>query len=164
MRSVRASAQSTLLASLVVGSNGATSLHGSSRELRTTEDRERFLALRSSDSIGAIVVGSATAMAEPYRNAPHPLHIYSRSSGLSIQEFIDAVRREISGKILCEGGVTLIHSLLHEDLIDEFYLTHAPLPGDNHYLDHQLLRSKLSLSFSEMRAGTTFEKYERASR
>ena len=164
MRSERAPAQSPLLASLVVGSNGATSLHGSSRELRTLEDRERFLALRNSNRVGAIVVGSATADAEPYQKTPHLLYIYQRSSGLTPKELIAKVRREISGAILCEGGITLIHHLLREDLIDEFQLTHAPIPGDNHYLDRALLASKLSLSESELKAGTTFEKYERASR
>ena len=164
MSSEPAPAQSPLLASLVVGSNGATSLRGNSRELRTPEDRERFLALRNSNRVGAIVVGSATADAEPYQKAPHPLYIYRRSSGLTPKELIEKVRREISGAILCEGGITLIHHLLREDLIDEFHLTHAPIPGDDHYLDRALLTSKLSLSESESKAGTTFEKYERASR
>ena len=154
----------TVLASLVVGSNWASTLGGTSRGLRTSEDRERFLALRNSPNIGAIIVGSASALVEPYQKSPHPLFVYSRSSAVTPGEFINQVRRKISGSILCEGGVTLLHHLLSENCIDQFHLTRAPALGDGHYFDIELLRASMSLSASEVVNGTTFEKYERASR
>lgn len=153
-----------VIASLVVGSNGATSLAGSSKGLRTPEDRERFLALRGSDDVGAIVVGSATATAEPYRKTPHPLFIYERTSGLSPAKFIHELRGKVSGAILCEGGVTLIHHLLEGDVLDTFHLTRAPIAGDGHFLNLSLMTKKMSLIAREVEGETTFEKYERASR
>ena len=153
-----------VIASLVVGSNWASTLKGTSRQLRTPEDRERFLALRNSPDIGAIIVGRVSAAVEPYQKTPHPLFVYQRSSGLSPGDFIDHIRGEVSGAILCEGGVTLIHQLLLANYIDQFYLTRAPLHGDDHYLDIDLMRTKMSLVSREEVAGTTFEKYERASR
>lgn len=153
-----------VLASLVVGSNWASTLDGSSRGLRTPEDRERFLALRNSSSISAIVVGSVSALAEPYQKTPHPLFIYRRNSGMTPGEFIEQLRGEFSGAILCEGGVTLMHHLLRENSLDQLQLTRAPLLGDGHYLDIELLRERMVLTSSAEVNGTTFEKYERASR
>ena len=153
-----------VIASLVIGSNAATTLAGSSKGLRTKEDRERFLALRNSDRFGAILVGSVSAAVEPYQKTPHPLFIYKRTSGVSPAAFVDEVRRKISGAILCEGGVTLIHQLLADDALDHFHLTRAPIAGDGHFFDLALLTRKMSLISREVVGQTTFEKYERASR
>jgi riboflavin biosynthesis pyrimidine reductase len=153
-----------VVASLVVGSNGATTLAGTSAGLRTEEDRERFLALRNSDAIGAILVGSATAATEPYQRTPHPLFIYERVSGLSPTEFLHEVRGKISGAILCEGGVTLIHLLLNGDVLEFLHLTRTPIIGDGHFLNLSLVTKKMRLVSSEIAGGTTFEKHERASR
>jgi riboflavin biosynthesis pyrimidine reductase len=153
-----------VIASLVVGSNGATSLAGRSKGLRTPEDRERFLALRRSADLGAIVVGSATAAVEPYQQTPHPLFIYKRASGVSPAEFLRELRGKISGAILCEGGVTFIHQLLEDDALDLLHLTRAPIAGDGHFLNFSLITKRMSLISREVEGETTFEKYERASR
>ncbi len=158
---------SQLVASLVVGSNGATSLRGDSRGLRTPEDRTRFLALRGRREISAILVGGATAAVEPYHSAPHPIIRFSRQfsgevSSLSI--FIETLKREHPGTILCEGGVQLIHLLLKEELIDLAFISRVAILGDGHFLDEELLQSKMALTSSETINQTTFEKYERASR
>ena len=166
------------VASLVVASNGATSIMGGSRGLRTPEDRERFLALRNGPDIGAILVGGASAATEPYRSAPHPLIVFSRShepttfpgatmvSGPvpSIPEFIAQLRRKFANTILCEGGVELIHLLLADELIDSFFISRVAATGDGHFLDENLLRSKMTLVSTETINQTTFERYERASR
>lgn len=153
-----------VVASLVIGSNAATTLAGGSKGLRSKEDRERFLALRNSDRFGAILVGSVSAAVEPYQQTPHPLFIYTRTSGISPTEFLHDVRGKISGSILCEGGVRLIHHLLHDDALDLFHLTRVPIAGDGHFLDLLLLTRKMSLVSRELVGETTFEKYERASR
>jgi len=127
------------VASLVVASNGATSIMGGSRGLRTPEDRERFLALRNGPDIAAILVGGASAATEPYRSAPHPLIVF-------------------------EGGVELIHLLLADELIDSFFISRVAATGDGHFLDENLLRSKMTLVSTETINQTTFERYERASR
>ncbi len=153
-----------VLACLVVGANGASTLGGVSRGISTGEDRARFLALRQSPKVGALVVGSRTAESEPYSKTPHPLFIYRRSTGLSPGAFIDEMCEGITGAILCEGGVTLIHHLLTDESLDSFYLTRTRADGDGHFLDETLLRAKMSLSSREEVNGTTFELYERASR
>lgn len=155
---------SEIHATLVVGANGATSIGGVSRGLATGEDRARFLALRSSSDFGAIIVGARTAASEPYAKTPHPLFVYRRESGLSAGQFIESVRKQVSGKILCEGGISLLHLLLHEECIDLFHLSRTPVMGDDHFLDESLLREKMSLLTSETLGQTTFERYERASR
>ena len=155
---------STLIASLLVGANAATSKSGSSAPLRTLEDRERFLALRNSPEISAIIVGGATALVEPYQRSPHPLYIYSREVKAPLKMYVSHIRREISGTLLCEGGVRVIHQLLHDDLIDTFLLSRVEIHGDGHYLDEPLLQKSLILRSSERVGSTTFERYERASR
>ena len=153
-----------VLATLVVGSNWAASLNGDSRGLQSGEDRERFLALRNSAAVGAIVVGARTAEVEPYQKTPHPLFIYQRSLGLTPAQFIRHAQEQVSGSILCEGGVQFIHSLLRENVIDVFHLTRVSKAGDNHFLDIDLVRTHLALIQSEQINTSTFEKYERASR
>ena len=153
-----------VLATLVVGSNWATSLNGDSRGLQSDEDRERFLALRNSAAVGAIVVGARTAEVEPYQKTPHPLFIYQRSLGVTPAQFIRHAQVQVNGSILCEGGVQFIHSLLRENVIDIFHLTRVSKAGDNHFLDIDLVRTHLALIQSEQINTSTFEKYERASR
>ena len=153
-----------VLATLVVGSNWAASLNGDSRGLQSGEDRERFLALRNSAAVGAIVIGARTAEVEPYQKTPHPLFIYQRSLGVTPAQFIRHAQEQVSGSILCEGGVQFIHSLLRENVIDIFHLTRVSKAGDNHFLDIDLVRTHLALIQSEQINTSTFEKYERASR
>ena len=158
---------SQVIAALLIGSNGATSLHGASRGLRTPEDRTRFLALRGAPEISAILVGGATAAVEPYRFAPHPIIRFSRAACgevSSIPIFIEKLRRKYPGSILCEGGVQLLHLLLKEDLVDLAFISRVSILGDGHYVDEELLQSKMALTSSENINQTTFEKYERASR
>jgi riboflavin biosynthesis pyrimidine reductase len=81
-----------------------------------------------------------------------------------MRRYIERVKLDFPGTILCEGGVTLIHLLLREDLIDCAYISRVPLAGDGHFLDENLLREKLLCISSETLNQTTFEKYERASR
>ena len=153
-----------VLATLVVGSNWAASLNGDSRGLQSGEDRERFLALRNSAEVGAIVVGARTAEVEPYQKTPHPLFIYQRSLGVTPAQFIRHAQVQVNGSILCEGGVQFIHLLLRENVIDVFHLTRVSKAGDNHFLDIDLVRTHLTLIQSEQINTSTFEKYERASR
>ena len=153
-----------LIASMVVGANWASSVHGSSAGLRSEEDRSRFLALRRSPEIAALLVGGATVEVEPYRKSPHPLFIFDRRINASLREYVAQIKESINGTILCEGGVRLIHLLLSENLIDSFHLSRVNIEGDDHFLDSSLLHRGLSLISSEIVGATTFERYERASR
>lgn len=155
-----------VIATMVVGANGATSLAGTSAPLRSAADRTRFLALRRSPEIAAIVVGGATAKVEPYQKSPHPLIVVERLEleRSEIGEILANLRKRIHGTILCEGGARLIHLLLSGDHIDTFFLSRVPINGDDHFLDQSLLRSTMDLVSSERDGSTTFERYERASR
>lgn len=155
-------------ASMVVGANGATSLGGSSALLRNAIDRERFLTLRQSSEFGAILVGRRTTLVEPYGRAPHPLVIFSRSSLVgnasanSIRDFVANVHATYPGKILCEGGIWLIHKLLAEGLIDTFHISRVAIDGDDHFLDEALLLRHMELVSSEIVGQTRLEKLERS--
>lgn len=153
-----------VIAAMVVGSNGATSLAGTSHGLRTEEDRQRFLTLRRSDEFGAILVGRATTLVEPYGQAPHPLYIYSREISESLSSYLEKIMREVPGKILCEGGVSLLHALIREDLLDTFHLSRVLRSGDGHFLDEALLAERMVLVSATQNGDTVFDRYERASR
>lgn len=155
---------------MVVGANGATSRAGSSAALRSAADRERFLRMRKSPDIQAILVGHRTTLVEPYEQAPHPLVIFSRSAisensaADPIVDFLERTRVRYPGKILCEGGISLVHLLLQANLIDTFYLSRVANEGDAHFLEDALLRQRMHLVSRELISDTTFEHYERASR
>jgi hypothetical protein len=54
--------------------------------------------------------------------------------------------------------------LLADELIDSFFISRVAATGDGHFLDENLLRSKMTLVSTETINQTTFERYERASR
>jgi hypothetical protein len=159
-----------IIASMVVGANGATSSAGSSAPLQTAIDRERFLLRRKNPEIQAILVGHRTTLVEPYNRSPHPLVIFSQraigagSLERAFDDFIAKMRAEYPGKILCEGGITLIHLLLAANLIDIFYVSRVAFEGDDHFLDEELLLKRMRLVSKESYGDTSFERYERASR
>ena len=70
----------SVLANLVLGSDGSTSLDGSSKSLSSTEDRRRFHELRTRAS--AILIGGNTARTEPYATTPVPLVVITRSGNI----------------------------------------------------------------------------------
>lgn len=139
------SSEHRVVAPLVIGSNGATSLHGSSRALSSPEDRTRFLALRK--SAAAIVIGGATFRSEPYDQLAIPLYVASKR--LNSQEFsersnlhiyplsptdvLDLAKGEISGLIVIEGGKSFLSELLQARLVDQLLLTRSPIEGDSDF-------------------------------
>ena len=66
----------TVIASLVLGSNGAASLHGSSRGLSTPADRQRFLERHR--SAAAFIVGKKSAVIESYAKSSVPIFVLTR--------------------------------------------------------------------------------------
>ncbi|NDD79304.1 MAG: pyrimidine reductase, partial [Actinobacteria bacterium] len=64
-------------ANLIVGSDGSTSINGSSMGLSNDEDRRRFQQLRQKSDL--IVIGGNTARREPYKRTPVPLYILTHS-------------------------------------------------------------------------------------
>ena len=100
--------------SLVIGADGSLTKNGSSREISSTTDRQRFLALRREFDV--IMIGGGTARSEPYERTPVPLIVLSRSltkhtnpkAVLWQSSPRDAIARavqEFGPRILVEGGL-----------------------------------------------------------
>ena len=128
--------------SLVIGADGSLIKNGSSREISSTADRQRFLALRR--GFDAIVIGGQTARMEPYERTPVPLIILSRSLAKHANpkaviwqctptEAIVRAVKEFGSHILIEGGPRLFRELL--PLIQTIHLTITNNSGDSSRID-----------------------------
>ena len=161
----------SILANLVLGSDGSTTLDGSSKSLSSAEDRKRFHELRAQAS--AILIGGNTARNEPYADTPVPLAVISRSGNLpeSVRnntkvhiwqlDPISAVHKaaeQFSGDILVEAGMSLIQELLIANKIDELYLTLSQKSGGENVYDLSALTRDFTVESSEKIAGETFLK------
>ena len=67
----------SVVATLVVGSDGSTSKESRSAGISSPEDRRMFLQRRR--EVDVIIVGGNTARHEPYNRTPVPLVVISRS-------------------------------------------------------------------------------------
>lgn len=67
----------SVVATLVVGSDGSTSKESRSAGISSPEDRQAFLKRRR--EVDVIIVGGNTARHEPYNRTPVPLVVISRS-------------------------------------------------------------------------------------
>ena len=135
-----------VIANLVVGSNGGTTLDGRSRGLSTPADRERFHELRK--RADAIVIGGQTSRFEPYSKTPVPLIVLTRKptlpgsaatnpqailSGGDLAETL-AHFSPIYPVILIEAGATLVVVALQSGLLDELFLTEVKTFGGEPFL------------------------------
>jgi riboflavin biosynthesis pyrimidine reductase len=127
-------------ANLIVGSDGSTTLAGSSIGLSTEEDRRRFHELRSKNDL--ILIGGNTARREPYKRTPIPLYIlthtkvrlqpknqlvkqFALTPAAMIEEIKSSFNPEQSATInlLVEAGPALLKQMVEAGLIDNLYLT-----------------------------------------
>lgn len=137
-----------VIATLVAGSNYATSKGGLSRPLSTTEDRARFLALHQRAS--AIIIGRESAVRESYQKTSVPIYVFTRGSAplslphafmqqVSVVDNLLTKVEEISirhgGDIAVEAGIELLLALARAGAISELELSLTPIAGDGHYLD-----------------------------
>lgn len=155
----------SVIATLNIGANGATSLEGSSLGLSTAEDRNRFLTLHR--RAGAYVVGTKSAANELYTSSAIPLLILSRSldsevaDGREIINTLDGledVMRDIRSRypapIVVEAGPTLLLALLGAGCIEEIELSISPLPGDANFIDQQEIIKHFTIIGDETVNGT----------
>jgi riboflavin biosynthesis pyrimidine reductase len=123
--------------SLVIGADGSLTRNGSSREISSTTDRQRFLALRRECDV--IMIGGSTARSEPYERTPVPLIILSRlltehANPKAViwqsapREAIARAVKEFGTHILIEGGPRLFRELL--PVITRIHLTITDKNGD----------------------------------
>ena len=164
----------SVLANLVLGSDGSTTLDGSSKSLSSAEDRKRFHELRAQASV--ILIGGNTARNEPYAQTPVPLVVITRSGDIpgsvrdnpkaNIWELdpltaIDKAQKEFGGCVLIEGGMKLVEELLIANKIDELYLTLSHKSGGENVYDLSALTREFTVESSEKLEGETFLKLVR---
>ncbi|GAA2085631.1 pyrimidine reductase family protein [Pseudolysinimonas kribbensis] len=116
---------------LVVSLDGsAAGPDGTSRSLTTGADRRVLGAIRAESDL--VLVGAATLRAEP-ELVPRvtPLAVLSRSGDTGAARLrpgdvvLDRLP-ELGGRIVCEGGPSVVAQLLDAGLIDEICLTTVP--------------------------------------
>jgi riboflavin biosynthesis pyrimidine reductase len=153
------------MANLVIGSNGMSTLAGSSRGLSSPADRARFHQLRQAAE--AILIGGSTYRNEPYFKCPLPLYISTRGVekevgkakllNLSPVELISKAREDGYTKLLVEGGASFLSNLIKEALIDEFYLTRSIKLGDGNFFGETYLQKNYRVVSESNDGGDRFQ-------
>ncbi len=148
----------TVIASLVVGSNGAASLHGSSRALSTPADRERFLARHQGAS--AFIIGKRSAAIESYAKSQVPIFIFTRllekielphplmqqiTVDRDLGEITRRIDERIPGDIVVEAGPSLLLALIGAGVIEILELSISPTEGDGDFLSIEDLLAPFSI-------------------
>jgi len=164
----------SVIANLVLGSDGSTTLDGSSKSLSSANDRKRFHELRAQASV--ILIGGNTARSEPYALTPVPLVVITKSGDIpesvrsnpmaNIWELdpvsaVEKVLNQFGESVLIEGGMKLIEELLVANKIDELYLTLSEKSGGENIYDLSAMTRDFTVESSEKLAGETFLKLTR---
>ncbi len=153
----------SVIATLVIGSNGATALGGGSTGLSTPADRQRFLALHRSANV--YITGRNSFIAESYAQSSSPVLILSRSLEPVVgARVIDAshglphAMREIArayvGPIVVEAGAGLFLELLRSGTLEEVELSIVPIEGDSHFINLAEVLSHVEIIDDQMIDGT----------
>lgn len=155
----------SVIATLNVGANGATSLAGSSIGISTPADRQRFLALHR--RAGVHITGTHSAASELYSTSKIPLLILSRTSKSEMNESCEivntsaglpSVMREIKGRfpapIVVEAGAKLLTALVSQGCIEEIELSISPISGDENFIDYEELLTLFTIASDEITDGT----------
>lgn len=155
----------SVIATLNIGANGATSLVGSSAGISSAADRERFLALHR--RAGVHLTGSKSASSELYSASTIPLLILSRSSGGNLSERgeivqttpgLQSVMRDIKARfpspVVVEAGANLLMALVKQGCIEEIELSISPLLGDGNFIDQAELLHHFTITSDETIDGT----------
>lgn len=132
--------QVSAVAFLVLGSDGSSTLDGSSTALSTPADRRVFLESRR--AFDCILIGGRTASSDSYLRTPAPLVIASHSKpdvldqnprahwwNCSPAEALLRAQGEFGRAIAIEGGINFLTPLLERGLVDELRLSITPISG-----------------------------------
>jgi riboflavin biosynthesis pyrimidine reductase len=157
----------SIVATLVVGSDGSTSKESRSAGVSSVADRQVFLQRRR--EVDCIIIGGNTARHEPYNRTPVPLVVISRSLVNPVQgnhlallwncspvQAVEKARRQFGDKILIEGGITMINELIDHGVIDQLELSVTPASGGDERIDWKELLARFSHCTSREVEGTTF--------
>jgi riboflavin biosynthesis pyrimidine reductase len=161
------SSEMTVIASLVVGANLATTKGGSSRALSTEPDRARFLKRHRSAS--AFIIGRKSAAVESYKDSQIPIFVYSRSStplhfthpmmqqitvDRNLRDITQLIDLRIAGDIVVEAGPTLLMAMIEEGVINYLELTISPIEGDGNFIDVENVLNYFHIESEESTEGT----------
>lgn len=125
----------SIVATIVVGVDGSSTINGSSTEVTSAADRATFLQRRR--LVDCIIIGGNTARNEPYSKTPVPLVVVSKQEhpqlpaahvwDLDPKDALKKARHEFGENILIEGGASFISYVLEQNLVDvlELSVTHA---------------------------------------
>ena len=147
----------SVFASLVVGTDGATSKDGSSRAISSGVDRTAFLARRR--TVDFIFIGGQTARTEPYHRTPVPVVVSSRSMvnaladnrlahwwNLSPVAAIEKGVNRFGPKVLVESGALMLQHLLSVRMLDGIYLSVTDVNGGDDLVNfEELLQNFLDI-------------------
>lgn len=162
----------TVIANIILGSDGSTALEGSSRALTDATDRERFHKIRS--GIDAILIGGNTARHEPYGKTPVPVLIVSKRNeipalvranplasvwNLSPMAALQKATTDFGQNILIESGPTFLLELLREGAVDELFITISPKTGGEARIQIGELTNGFIETSREEVSGTIFLKF-----
>ena len=157
----------SIVATLVVGSDGSTSQESRSAGVSSAADRQVFLQRRR--EVDCIIIGGNTARHEPYNRTPVPLVVISRSLVNPVQgnhlallwncspaQAVAKARAQFGEKILIEGGITMINELIEHAVIDQLELSVTPATGGDDRIDWKGLIARFAHCQSHEVEGTTF--------
>jgi riboflavin biosynthesis pyrimidine reductase len=157
----------SIVATLVVGSDGSTSKESRSAGVSSVADRQVFLQRRR--EVDCIIIGGNTARHEPYNRTPVPLVVISRSLVNPVQgnhlallwncspvQAVEKARKQFGDKILIEGGISMINELIDHGVIDQLELSVTPASGGDERIDWKELLARFSHCTSREVEGTTF--------
>ena len=153
-----------VIASFLLGANGATSLGGKSSPLSTPSDRARFLARHR--SAGAFIIGKQSAAIESYEKSTKPIFVFTRtlealhfshpmmeqvSVDSDLAEVTRKIDQQIEGDIVVEAGGQLLLAMIDAGAIDLLELTISPINGDGHFVaQNELLKNFTIISDEEI--------------
>ncbi len=157
----------TVTVTLVVGSDGSTSKHGSSAGVTSTADRSEFLARRH--NADCILIGGNTARTEPYHRTPVPVVVISRSLinpladnrfahcwNLSPEKALDRAIKTFGPNIHIEAGASIVMELISAGRVDALELSITPATGGEDFIDVERLLSHFSHRTEVVNSDTRF--------
>lgn len=156
-----------VIASLVLGADGSSTLLGNSDAVTTPLDRQRFLARRR--QCDAILIGGNTARHERYQKTPVPLVVLSHTRpalldqnqrahwwSLSPIEAVARARWDFGNTLSIEGGIAFISELLDARMISQLELSITAHTGGENKVDYLDLLAHFEKIETEELGGTIF--------
>jgi len=154
----------SIVATIVVGADGSSTLSGSSKEVTSAADRATFLQRRR--TVDCIIIGGNTARNEPYSKTPVPLVVVSKQPhpnlpkahvwNLDPRDALQKARQEFGENILIEGGASFISYLLDHNVVDVLELSVTQARGGADLLDYKKYLSLAENVSKSVVADTTF--------